>query len=113
MYDELSGKGGYKDYQKKWVKSFPCCEEKWQRALMKIAIVHTFFNNEELDYLFSLVDGKMIIGGPGNPYIAIERMMGLFAAQSGIKREMAEKVEKFQNLTLEEIQRLLLQLQPC
>ncbi|KPJ58363.1 MAG: hypothetical protein AMJ42_03410 [Deltaproteobacteria bacterium DG_8] len=111
VYDELSGKEGYRGYQEKWIKSFPCCEEKGQMALMKNALVQNFFSNKEIDYLFSLSDGKMITGGPGNPYVAIERMMNLFATQPRIKGEMAEKVEKFKNLTLKEVQQLFLNLQ--
>jgi flavin-dependent dehydrogenase len=109
VYDELSGKAGFRDYEKKWLESFPCCEEQCHTALMKVALVHTFFSNKELDYLFSLIGGKVIIGGPGNPYVGIERMMGLFAAQSTIKRDMAEKVEKFKNLQAEELRQLFQQ----
>jgi hypothetical protein len=36
-------------------------------------------------------------------------MMNLFAAQPGIRSEMAEKVEKFKNLTSEEVHQLLKQ----
>jgi flavin-dependent dehydrogenase len=86
VYDELSGKQGFRDYQRKWVKSFPCCGEKGQMDLVKIALVQSFFSNKELDYLFSLLDGKTILGG-----------------------EMAEKVEKFKNLTSEEVHQLLQQ----
>lgn len=107
VYDELSGKEGYKDYQKKWVKSFPCCKEKRHMALFSFSSVQYFFTNEELDYLFSLLDGKMITVGPASPYNIGEDMMALFSAQPGIKKEMVKKIEKFKKLTLKELQQIL------
>ena len=42
-----------------------------------------------------------------NYYAVIEKMTGLFAAQSGIKEEMAQKVEKLKNMSSEEVRDLL------
>jgi flavin-dependent dehydrogenase len=107
VYDELSGKEGYKDYQGKWVKLFPCWEEKGHMDLFSFSLVQYFFTNEELDYLFSLIDGKMITAGPSSPYTIGEGMMALFSSQPGIKKEMVKKIEKSKKLTLKEMQQIL------
>ena len=107
VHDELSGKEGYKNFQRKWLKSFPCCEEKEHMNLFSFAQVQYFFTNEELDYLFSLVDGKMITAGPSSPYTISKDMMALFSSQPGLKKEIARKIAKFKKLTLKEIQQIL------
>lgn len=106
VYEELSGGDGFKNYQKKWVESFHWCQEKWQHALVKHSLIYPYFNDDELDYLFSLLDGQTIITGPNNPFTGIENLMNLFLAQSGIKKEIAQKVEKFKHLNAEEITKL-------
>ena len=103
VLDELGGKDGFKEYQKKWVSSFHWCEEKWQHALVKNSLLYPYFSDDELDYLFSLLEGKIMPGGPHNPLTGMDKLMNLFLSQPGIKKELAEKAEKFKNLTSQEI----------
>lgn len=106
VYEELSHGGGFKGYQKKWVESFHWCHEEWRHALVKNSILFPYFNDEELDYLFSLLDGQIVITGPSNPFTGMEELMNLFLKQPGIKKEMADKAERFKNLSAEDIKEL-------
>ncbi len=106
VYQELAGGNGFKDYQEKWTRSFHWCEEKWQNELVKNAILYPYFNDQELDYLFSLVDGQTVLSGPANPFTGMDRLMNLFLAQPGIKKDMAQKVDRFKHLSTEEIKEL-------
>lgn len=106
VYEELSGRNGFSSYQKKWVESFHWCREEWRHALVKNSILYPYFSDEELDYLFSLVDSRVVISGPGNPFTGMEKLMNLFLEQPGIKQEMAEKAEKFKRLSAEDIKGL-------
>jgi flavin-dependent dehydrogenase len=106
VYEELSNGGGFKGYQKKWVESFHWCREKWRHALVKHSIIYPYFSDAELDYLFSLLDGQVVVTGPSNPFTGMENLMNLFLAQPGIEKEMAQKVERFKHLESEDIKEL-------
>ncbi len=73
--------------------------------MVKNSLIYPYFNDAELDYLFSLLDGQVVITGPSNPFTGIEKLMNLFLAQPGIKQDMAKKVEKFKHLSAAEIKR--------
>jgi flavin-dependent dehydrogenase len=103
VYEELSGADGFKNYQQKWVNSFHWCQEEWQHALVKHSFIYPYFSDEELDHLFGLIDGQVVLTGPPNPFTGIENLMNLFLAQPGIQPEVAQKVEKFKHLSKEEI----------
>jgi flavin-dependent dehydrogenase len=106
VYEELSGRDGFASYQKRWVDTFPWCHEEGRHGLVKNSILYPYFSDEELDYLFSLLDGQTVITGPGNPFTGMDKLMNLFLAQPGIKKDMAEKAEKFKHLSAEDIREL-------
>jgi hypothetical protein len=106
VHEELSSRSGFKGYQKKWVDAFHWCREEWRHALVKNSILYPYFDDEELDYLFSLLDGQLVITGPANPFTGMENLMNLFLSQPAIKKGMAEKAEKFKHLSADNIREL-------
>jgi flavin-dependent dehydrogenase len=106
VYEELLNGGGFKGYQKKWVEAFHWCKEEWRHALVKNSILYPYFKDEELDYLFSLLDGQVVVTGPSNPFTSMENLMNLFLAQPGIEKEIAQKVERFKHLESGDIKEL-------
>ncbi|OGL41734.1 MAG: hypothetical protein A3C43_01140 [Candidatus Schekmanbacteria bacterium RIFCSPHIGHO2_02_FULL_38_11] len=107
--DELNGKSGLKNYSDFWKGSF-----KWNKTAqamadyLKIGLLFPFFSDEELDYMFGLVDGKTFEGAM-NPYEQINALFGIIAKTPEIKPEMAQKIAMFQKITMEDIEKMIIQ----
>lgn len=59
--DELQGSNGFKRYTDWWNKSFEFNSDEYLRVSQGYALVPTY-SDDELDYLFSLVEGKVLEG---------------------------------------------------
>jgi len=107
--DELDGRSGFENYTKFWQSSF-----KWNISLqaqadyLKIGLLYPFFSDEELDYMFSLVNGKTF-EGLMNPYENINRLLDIILREPSIKSEIAQKIRIFQKITMEDIEKIIIQ----
>lgn len=109
VYDELNGKNGLANYSNFWKSSF-----KWNvtaQAMadyLKIGFFYPFFSDAELDYIFGLVNGKSF-EGLMNPYEQINGLFDIILRESGIKPEIAQKIKMFQKITMEDIEKMIIQ----
>ena len=109
VYDELNGKGGFENYTKFWQSSF-----KWNitsQAManyLKIGFLFPFFSDAELDYIFGLVDGKTF-EGIMDPYENINGLFEIITRQPEIKLEISQKLKIFQKITMEDIEKMIIQ----
>jgi flavin-dependent dehydrogenase len=100
---ELEGKQGFEEYRRYWNDSFEWLKgDKYRAAYIKNIFFYRYFNQEEVDELFKLVDGQTFYGKM-NPYTNSDRICTVFLEQPGLKPHLAEKLKAFQGMTREEI----------
>jgi flavin-dependent dehydrogenase len=103
VVQELEGKPGFEEYRNYWNNSFEWLKSDASRAAyIKNVFFFRFFNQEEVDELFKLVNGQTFYG-KSNPYLNPERMCNIFLKQAGLKPQLAEKIKVFKGMTREEI----------
>ncbi|RMF97308.1 MAG: NAD(P)/FAD-dependent oxidoreductase [Candidatus Schekmanbacteria bacterium] len=106
---ELEGKNGKDDYREFWRNSFNWNKNPQAMAdYLKIGFFYPFFNNEELDYLFGLVDGKTF-EGVHDPYQQVNKLFDILLQSKDIDAAIAEKAKKFQKITMQDIAQLIIQ----
>lgn len=71
---ELAGRSGFADYTRWWQRSFEFNGEDWMQVAQGFALVPTY-TDEELDYLFGLVEGE-VLEGTYNQYRSPRLMWG-------------------------------------
>jgi len=99
---ELEGKSGFEEYTEWWLKSFEFNEEGMMRVAQGYALVPTYEDNE-LDYLFSLCDG-ITLPGTWSQYNSPKYMWEtILRDPDRIKRErpeLFEKIKRVRSVTL-------------
>ena len=101
---ELNGEGGINEYIDWWQKSFEFNNPDIQRIAQGFAI-NPFYEDEEIDYLFSLVEGE-IIEGTINQY-KVPRLLweAIFRHKDRIERErpeLSQKIDGVHSMTTQE-----------
>ncbi|MCX5900007.1 MAG: NAD(P)/FAD-dependent oxidoreductase [Proteobacteria bacterium] len=100
--DELEGRGGFSRYTQWWQKSFEFNSEQALRVAQGYALVPTY-EDEEIDYLFGLVEDRVLDGAYGQ-YKAPRLMWdAIFEHRDRIARErpgLHEKINSISNITL-------------
>jgi flavin-dependent dehydrogenase len=101
---EIDGEGGIEDYLKWWQRSFEFLNSNIHRIAQGYAI-NPYYEDEEIDYLISLVEGE-VFEGSINQY-KIPRMLweAIFRHRDRIQKErpaLNEKVENIQQMTLQD-----------
>jgi flavin-dependent dehydrogenase len=95
---ELEGSGGFSRYTQWWQKSFEFNSEQALRVAQGYALVPTY-EDEEIDYLFSLVEGRVLDGAYGQ-YKAPRLMWdAIFEQAERIARERPALHEKIKNIS--------------
>ena len=106
---ELDGKKGKDDYREFWRNSFNWIKNPQAMAdYLKIGFFYPFFSNEELDYLFGLVDGQTF-EGVHDPYQAVNKLFDIILQSKDIDSATAAKAAKFQKITMQDIAQLIVQ----
>jgi flavin-dependent dehydrogenase len=100
--DELEDRGGFSRYTQWWQKSFEFNSEQALRVAQGYALVPTY-EDEEIDYLFGLVEDRVLDGAYGQ-YKAPRLMWdAIFEHRDRIARErpgLHEKINSISNITL-------------
>ena len=95
--DELGGKGGFAAYTQWWQRSFEFNSGQALQVAQGYALVPTY-EDDEIDYLFSLVEGRVLDGAYGQ-YKAPRLMWGaIFEHRERIARERPALDAKLNNL---------------
>lgn len=101
---ELSGEEGVNEYLTWWKNSFEFLNPEVHRIAQGYAI-NPFYDDEEIDYLFRLVEGKTF-EGTINQYKIPKRLWdAILEHKACIQRErphLYQKIERIQKITLEE-----------
>ena len=89
----LEGKNGIEDYVKWWKRSFEFLNPEIQRISQGYAI-KAYYEDEEIDYLFSLLEGE-VFPGSINQY-KIPKMLwdAIFKHRKRITKERPEKISR-------------------
>jgi len=104
LLKELEGKNGLDDYVQWWKRSFEFLNPEIQRISQGYAI-NPYYEDEEIDYLFSLVEGE-VFPGSINQY-KIPKMLwdAIFRHAERIKRErpeLSQKIGEVHQMTLQD-----------
>lgn len=107
---ELTGEGGFEEYSKWWQDAFEFHRERELVSAVSMLFAAIIYTDDELDYLFSLVQGQ-VLDGTYNQWKQHKALWGAFLSQADqIKKarpELYEKLKKFQQMretmTLKEI----------
>jgi flavin-dependent dehydrogenase len=101
---ELQGKEGFEDYVTWWKNTF----EFLNPEIHKVAqgyLINPFYEDEEIDYLFSLAEGDTLKGTMNQYRFPTLLWDAILVHSERIEKErpgLLEKIRKIQNLTLEE-----------
>lgn len=94
---ELAGESGFAEYTDWWNSSFEFCGDQYLRVAQGYAIVPVY-TDDEVDYLFSLVEGE-ILEGTYSQYKTPKLMWdGIRAHEDRIKTEQPTIYEKMQRI---------------
>lgn len=100
--EELQGNTGFENYTRWWNESFEFNRDDYLLVSQGYALVPTY-SDDELDYLFSLVEGK-ILEGTYSQYKTPKLIWdAILANKAQIQRErphIVEKIAKMNNMTL-------------
>jgi flavin-dependent dehydrogenase len=104
LVKELGGENGIEDYMKWWKRSFEFLNPEIQRISQGYAI-NPYYEDEEIDYLFSLVEGE-VFPGSINQY-KIPKMLwdAIFKHRERITREkpeLSQKIGEVHKMTLQD-----------
>ena len=104
MAKELRGEEGIEEYITWWIRSFPFFNPEIHRIAQGYAI-NPYYEDEEIDYLFSLMEGKALEGTINQYKIPKKLWDALFLHKERIQKEMPDlfrKIEGVQTMTLQE-----------
>lgn len=94
---EFAGEQGFAEYTDWWLKSFEFCGEQYLRVAQGYALVPVY-TDDEVDYLFSLVEGE-VLEGTYSQYKTPKLMWdGIRKHEDRIKNERPEIYAKIQHI---------------
>ncbi|HUT83203.1 MAG TPA: NAD(P)/FAD-dependent oxidoreductase [Thermodesulfobacteriota bacterium] len=104
MLKELKGENGIEEYIDWWQQSFEFLNPEIHRIAQGYAI-NPYYEDEEIDYLFSLIEGE-VLEGTVNQYKIPRRLWdAIFRHRERIQEErpdLFKKIESVQQMTLQE-----------
>jgi len=103
VYKELTGANGFEAYTAWWKKSFEFNSEQYLMVAQGYALVPTY-TDDELDYLFSLIEGEALDGAYGQyraPRLMWDAIMRHREKIAREKPELHEKITKNKEMTLQ------------
>ena len=107
VYEELNGSDGFKRYVEWWKRSFEFNHPELLKAMAVLpAIEVRGYRDEDIDYLFSLVDGEEICGTSSQYRSGIAIWKAILKHSETIKKErpiLYEKVKEVMDLGLDDI----------
>ena len=104
MQKEIEGENGTKDYIDWWQQSFEFLNPEIHRISQGYAI-NPYYEDEEIDYLFSLVEGETLEGSINQYKIPKKLWDAIFQHKERIQKEkpqISQKIEGIHKMTLQE-----------
>ncbi len=93
--EELSGQAGFRDYTEWWQRSFEFNNPELLKGLAVIPVVQAGqYSDEDLDYLFSLLDGEDLFGTCSQYRSGVEFWKGILRHSEQIRKEKPAIYEK-------------------
>jgi hypothetical protein len=96
VYKELQSKDGFKEYTTWWRDSFEFNGEEYLRVAQGYALVPTY-TDEELDYLFSLIEDRILEGAYGQYKAPRLLWDAILQHREKIQKERPALYEKIKN----------------
>ena len=103
VYKELNGEDGFNQYTAWWQKSFEFNSDEYLLVAQGYALVPTY-TDDELDYLFSLIEGETLDGAYGQYRAPRLMWYAILRHQERIAKEqpqLHEKIKKNREMTLQ------------
>ncbi len=99
VYEELSGSDGFKDYVGWWKRSFEFNNPELLKGLAVIPAINVGgYTDEDIDYLFSLVDGEDIQGTCSQYRSGVAKWKTMLKHSEKIKKEKPALYEKVKGI---------------